>query len=534
MANYNLYKTKKTFLTTKSPDNQKLLNELKEEILKEVPDADESIFGTDASPKTPTNEEKEKYYKALPEYNNKLAEGCERLAKTFKWNLNERFPILSDRQDAKLTKLEVGYCSGSIYPNDNPKKPIRLGMYRGLLEGELDLSEYTNLTEIYIQGGDITDFKLGALPNLTTLIFGDGFRKVDDLENRNQDSIDLADIGSYNNLRVLRLGRGNNFKGGLGDLKNCVNLEWLDISNNPLIAIDGLEDLPHENLKHFACENTQLMYVTEKREATLQDAKKYWWYDDGTGKKKYELSEMKPWQKGRIDYEYKTTTEKWGLSQREVEIRMPVEVGVEKDFQIIPHPFTNSKTTTASGTTYGDREHNLAYWRTLSGYINPYYPRGREALKVEWKDSSTLKWAKKTITLTDGSTYEYYELEEPATWRTETSGDVSSGEKADQRKVIIPEVRSYNVKAWKLVNDPNSVIATKDNKDEAVEAYTEEIDRERQIRKFLFVKDPIAGNGEPLMTTLELLEKAFAWRNKQGNFFDKITETTPNPKAGEI
>ena len=79
------------------------------------------------------------------------------------------------------------------------------------IEGYLDLSDFINLEEVIVFSSNNINANLDVFSHLTK-------------------------------LRVLKLGKNNNFWDSLGALKNCESLNLLDISYQKRIT-EGLEDL---------------------------------------------------------------------------------------------------------------------------------------------------------------------------------------------------------------------------------------------------------------------------------------------------
>ncbi|CAI2181006.1 18048_t:CDS:10 [Funneliformis geosporum] len=187
----------------------------------------------------------------------------------------------------KLEEVDVNHCpildietaKSDLDYDDKRKKFVRnLGRkeYKSLkiqeknLEGELDLTDFVNLEELYCYHNKLTKIKFadGSVDKLKGLFVG----------NNNFPKQDLSFFGKLNSLRVLNLGN-NNFFGSLKPLKNLLNLESLDISDTDID--DGLENLRESKLEGIYCQ------VKERENAKCQkiqeELKKYCtgnnWYD---------------------------------------------------------------------------------------------------------------------------------------------------------------------------------------------------------------------------------------------------------------
>ncbi|CAG8805225.1 4026_t:CDS:2, partial [Racocetra persica] len=103
-----------------------------------------------------------------------------------------------------------------------------------------------------------------------------GIKEFDFSNNPNLETINIkgngveADLSIFSNLPKLRrleiginatwsIGTSNNFSGSLASLKNCENLEYLDISYQNEITGNLLEDLivPMPKLTEFYCAGTE-------------------------------------------------------------------------------------------------------------------------------------------------------------------------------------------------------------------------------------------------------------------------------------
>ncbi|CAG8526634.1 30867_t:CDS:2 [Racocetra persica] len=151
----------------------------------------------------------------------------------------------------------------------------------GRLNGKLDLTDFTGLEELDCSNNYLTELDITACENLVKLNAGRNKLTTLDLSNNNeleeiiiyQNKIkaDLDIFSHLTKIKKLFIGfRGNSwyfvgkssgsndnndFSGSLEDLKDCQDLEYLNIRGQENIE-GGLEELPSEKLKYFDCKYT--------------------------------------------------------------------------------------------------------------------------------------------------------------------------------------------------------------------------------------------------------------------------------------
>jgi hypothetical protein len=131
-------------------------------------------------------------------------------------------------------------------------KTTKLSLFEKL-DGCLDLSDFTNLTEFFCCSNTITGLDLSNNLNLETVVVFD-----------NTISANLNVFSHLTKLKRLDLGlldlpsfyeKNNEFHGSLKALENCKQLENLCIGFQNKIT-EGLEYLPFDKLTHFGCQGT--------------------------------------------------------------------------------------------------------------------------------------------------------------------------------------------------------------------------------------------------------------------------------------
>lgn len=141
------------------------------------------------------------------------------------------------------------------YPQEERGSVTILEVRNKILEGNLDLRDFLNLTQLSFDNGKLNSIDLSKNTKLETIeIF------------QNRLSADLSIFSHLVNLKYLDLGLdnemfkdfpdfNNNFSGSLKSLENCKNLKWICIGHQSNIA-EGLEYLPAEKLTYFGCHGT--------------------------------------------------------------------------------------------------------------------------------------------------------------------------------------------------------------------------------------------------------------------------------------
>jgi len=166
--------------------------------------------------------------------------------------LNKNFP---KKQRGEITSLNLSgqKLEGKLDLSDFVKLTILNSAWNHQLT-QLDLSKNVNLTEIWCSSNQLTILDLSKNTNLVVIS-----------AYRNNISQDLNTFSHLNKLKRLDLGleknylihngKNNNFSGSLASLKDCQDLEYICIGNQPNVK-GGLEFLPAEKLTYFGCFDT--------------------------------------------------------------------------------------------------------------------------------------------------------------------------------------------------------------------------------------------------------------------------------------
>lgn len=182
------------------------------------------------------------------------------------------------------------------YPLEGRKEHKTLKIQEKNLEGELDLTDFINLEELYCYCNKLTEIKFadGSVDKLRGLFIG----------NNNFPKQNLSFFSKFKSLRVLNLGN-NNFFGSLKALENLLNLESLDISDTDID--DGLENLRGSKLEGIYCqvkerENAKCQKIQEelKKYCTGNDCYDFKSWAEETKEKKQVSNDDKHKRKGKI------------------------------------------------------------------------------------------------------------------------------------------------------------------------------------------------------------------------------------------